>query len=252
MQTSPKAMFGWEKCKRESDIVADCAKFNQNIFPNTWTESICILHELTQQNLRTHFPSHEYFKRAKDNCHLFKEQLLKDFSAICVHERIWEKLWDIFSRSVYQHQSVDGTVDSDAALLFEKKSVHHIQLYCGYRGVEGGTSDLVNWEGPWMPRGPDLGVLPSLHGVMYKHWIIKLHLSIPLHPVLGRLCQTLSRHLLYLPLSDLPLKLPLLSFSNIQFFGFFCFVSVYCLELSAIFPAVIAHKEWEVGNSKRR
>ena len=123
---------------------------------------------------------------------------------------------------------------------------------CGYRGVEGGTSDLVNWEGPWMPRGPDLGVLPSLHGVMYKHWIIKLHLSIPLHPVLGRLCQTLSRHLLYLPSSDLPLKLPLLSFSNVQFFGFFCFVSVYCLELSAIFPAVIAHKEWEAGNSKRR
>ena len=47
-----------------------------------------------------------------------------------------------------------------------------------YCGVEVGTSDLVNWEGPWMPRGPDLGVLPSLHGVMYKHWIIKLHLSI--------------------------------------------------------------------------
>ena len=186
-----------------------------------------------------------------------KPGYLKDLSAICGHERIWEKLWDIFSRSVYQHQSVDGSsVESDATMLFKKRpvlhhSVHHIKLtrtVC----VSWGRSDLVNWEGPWMPRGPDLGVLPSLHGVMYKHWIIKLHLSFPLHPVLGRLCQTLSRHLLYLPSSDLPLKLPLLSFSNVHFLGFFCFVSVYCLELSAIFPAVIAHKEWEAENSKRR
>ena len=117
-----------------------------------------------------------------------------------------------------------------------------------YCGVEVGTSDLVNWEGPWMPRGPDLGVLPSLHGVMYKHWIIKLHLSISPPPTRGRLCQPLSRHLLYLQSANPPLK-----FGHfLLFLDFLCFVSVYCLPLSAIFPAVIAPKEWEAGNSKRR
>ena len=117
-----------------------------------------------------------------------------------------------------------------------------------YCGVEVGTSDLVNWEGPWMPRGPDLGVLPSLHGVMYKHWIIKLHLSISPPPTRGRLCQPLSRHLLYLQSANPPLK----SGHFLLFLDFLCFVSVYCLLLSAIFPAVIAPKEWEAGNSKRR
>lgn len=117
-----------------------------------------------------------------------------------------------------------------------------------YCGVEVGTSDLVNWEGPWMPRGPDLGVLPSLHGVMYKHWIIKLHLSISPPPTRGRLCQPLSRHLLYLQSANPPLK----SGHFLLFLDFLCFVSVYCLPLSAIFPAVIAPKEWEAGNSKRR
>ena len=114
--------------------------------------------------------------------------------------------------------------------------------------VEGRTSDLVNWEGPWMPRGPHLGVLPSLHGVMYKHWIIKLHLSISPPPTRGRLCQPLSRHLLYLQSANPPLK----SGHFLLFLDFLCFVSVYCLPLSAIFPAVIAPKEWEAGNSKRR
>ena len=117
-----------------------------------------------------------------------------------------------------------------------------------YCGVEVGTSDLVNWEGPWMPRGPDLGVLPSLHGVMYKHWIIKLHLSISPPPTRGRLCQPLSRPLLYLQSANPPLK----SGHFLLFLDFLCFVSVYCLQLSAIFPAVIAPKEWEAGNSKRR
>ena len=117
-----------------------------------------------------------------------------------------------------------------------------------YCGVEVGTSDLVNWEGPWMPRGPDLGVLPSLHGVMYKHWIIKLHLSISPPPTRGRLCQPLSRHLLYLQSANPPLK----SGHFLLFLDFLCFVSIYCLLLSAIFLAVIASKEWEAGNSKRR
>ena len=94
-----------------------------------------------------------------------------------------------------------------------------------------------------MPRGPDLGVLPSLHGVMYKHLIIKLHLSFPLRPApLPGLIEA----------SSLP-SIELLSLSSRgDFFGVLCFVAVYCLQVSAIFPAVIAREEWEAGNSKRR
>ena len=89
-----------------------------------------------------------------------------------------------------------------------------------------------------MPRGPDLGVLPSLHGVMYKHWIIKLHLSFPLRPApLPGLIEA----------SSLP-SIELLSLSSRgDFFGVLCFVAVYCLQVSAIFPAVIAPRNGRLG-----
>ena len=157
---------------------------------------------------------------AKDHWHLLEEPILKDFSAICGHERIWEKLWDIFSRSVYQHQSVVL-----APML-------HCQVLCGYRGVEGGTSDLVNWEGPWMPRGPDLGVLPSLHGVMYKHWIIKLHLSFSLHPArspLPALKEASSLFAIERPAIEVA---PFILFQLSRVFGFLLFCVVSLLPFS--------------------
>lgn len=92
MQMSRKVMLGWKGIKENLSLCRSC-------FAKYYSVQ-------SARNLATNFEMQEYLKRAKDHCHLFKEQILKDLSAICGHERIWEKLWDIFSRSVYQHQSV--------------------------------------------------------------------------------------------------------------------------------------------------
>ena len=87
MQTSPKAMF--ERHNRKSDIVSGNAKFNQNISPHSLPETMrtSLHNRISEILLQNILP-----KMQKIIVIRSKPGYLKDLSAICGHERIWEKL----------------------------------------------------------------------------------------------------------------------------------------------------------------